>query len=156
MRAEVGRNISEDELLERCAANTVKKTGVLDKLIQLEIPSNVVYWVMIYCQDVGDLNPRHIAESYFKLLGLGLTKTAAATIAASEYVGRGREEALELIARNYHTIKSAHGYSNFRTLDPITRMRYKKITGYPEARLALMAISDYEEAVYGQIRPNEG
>ena len=155
MKAEVSRNISDDELIERCAANVLARVRISCKLAQLEIPKKVIDCVMIRCQDIGDLNPGEIAESYFQLLDLGLTKTAAAAIAASDYIERGREEALELIARNYHRTKSAYGYPDIRALDPVTLRRYKKIANYPEARLALIAVSDYEEEVYKDSRPNE-
>jgi hypothetical protein len=140
----VSRTLSE--ALERCTDHLFARINLSGKLAQLEIPRKVIDCVMICSPDIGELKPLDVAEAYFQLLKLGLTKTAAATIASLDYPGRERENTLGLIARKYHTIKSAYGYSRLSP-SPILLIRHEKVVQYPEARLALNALLDYEEEV---------
>ncbi len=144
MRARMSRNLST--LFKKCTANLYARLDFSDKLAQLEIPKGVINCVMIHSPDILELNPLEVAEAYFQLIGLGLTKTAAATIASLDYPDREREDALSIIARNYHTTRLSPGYSHI-TPHPILFMRHKKVAGYSEARLAFKALLDYEEEV---------
>ncbi len=118
----------------------VDKNQKYISLLMRGIPKNVAN-LMIKNEDVLELNVGDMVNSYLYLVNeRGLGKTAAATIASSDYFGRGELGSLDVIANHYHLIKSAN---TVRNPSLIMSMGCKGLAKYPEARIALLAIEDY-------------
>ncbi len=124
----------------------IKKIRKCEQLIEDGVPEKVATFFMFKNPDFLDLKTRDIYYTYQYAISRGVTKTAAAVIASTDYFGRGGEGALDLIISNYFTQRALYGCStNLLDIDFLRAIRYKKLYRFPEARLAFSAIGDFED-----------
>ena len=144
----------DDEILKKMNRNytvrqylsLIKKIRKCDQLIEDGGPEKVATFFMFKNPDFLDLKTRDIYYTYQYAISRGVTKTAAAVIASTDYFGRGGEGALDLIISNYFTQRALYGCStNLLDIDFLRAIRYKKLYRFPEARLAFSAIGDFED-----------